>query len=168
MNASDQIILRPKRSCNNTPGLSRPQSLNEKIKWLLKHDRNPLMPVCVYKLKVKEYVREKIGMDICSESIAVATSVQDLCQKIKASLFHPQKFFIKANNDSGGTAYIDGNLDEWVLGNNPSIIEAHRHRPYGVEKGEWFYQHVPYKCFSEKSLGNNLSLIHISEPTRPY
>lgn len=150
----DKSISITQGESNFTIGAKPSKSYNEKIKWLMEHERNPLIPKCVDKLRVKDYVREKTALNICPKTLADATSIHGLYEKVKSNATHPQTFYVKANNDSGGTAFIDNNFDQWIRSDKPSVIEAHRHRPYGVEKGEWFYQHVPYACFTEESIGD--------------
>jgi len=128
-------------------------SFNDKILWLLKNDRNPLIPACCDKIKVKDYIKEKIGEGFTPKTYMIASSYNELVDKIHNDPSHPSTFFIKANNDSGGTVLVDnGSFDKSKL----YLIEKHRYHPYGQGKGEWFYAPIKYQCFTEEKLGEEL------------
>ena len=49
------------RSHGRWPDLRNPKTYNEKIQHRKLHDRNPLLPVLIDKILVKDYVRKKLG-----------------------------------------------------------------------------------------------------------
>lgn len=130
-------------------------SFNEKIQWSMKNDRNPLKTYCTDKIKVKEYINDKLNSSSFVPKIyVVANNTDELLKKVSEYDDHPQTCFIKANNDSGGVAFVDnGQVDQEKL----NLVEKYKNRPFdGVYKGEWFYKDIEYKCFTEEYLGFNL------------
>jgi hypothetical protein len=139
------------------PFKSEPLSFNHKIRWLLANDKNPLMVTCSDKLGVKGYAEDKLGPGFTPKTLARATSVEALVSEIKNSSSHPDVFYVKANNDSSGVSFINGNLDKWVGSRGAKRIEHYKYEPYGKGKGEWFYAPIKYECFSEEQIGINLT-----------
>lgn len=129
-------------------------SFNEKLKWSMQNDRNPLKPECTDKLKVKEYVNEKLGSGFVPKVFVIAKDVKDLLEKVTNYEDHPQTCLIKSNNDSGGVAFVnDGQVDQEKL----QLVEKYKNKVYhGFIDGEWFYEGIEYKCFTEEYLGFNL------------
>jgi hypothetical protein len=131
------------------------KSFNEGIRHILEHDKNILMIKCSDKLGVKDYVKEKLNSDDnIIKTLEVSDDMDILFSKIKNNKAHPKNYYIKANNDSGGTCLFKNNqatnlkkIDE---------IKERKFVPYGVGKGEWFYKDIEYKCFSEELIGENL------------
>lgn len=76
--------------------LNNPQTFNEKIQWLKLNDRNPLYTTLVDKIKVKDYVADKIGVEYIIPTLAVYKSVEEIDLNIL-----PNKFVLKCNHDSG-------------------------------------------------------------------
>ena len=69
------------------------------------------------------------------------------------------------SNHSTSIETMDMTTLEKTLGNNSKV----RVIPYGLdEKEQWTIFNILTDVFKELSKGETLSLIHISEPTRPY
>lgn len=137
--------------------INNDSSFNEKILWLLKNDKNLLMVDCADKHKVKEYIKSKTGNEhLTPKTFQVANSFDLLKRKISMDQNHPEQYIIKSNNDSGGTHIVKMGLGYENIEKIKSLIERHRNKPYGVNKGEWFYGPIQYLCFSEEFLGKNL------------
>ncbi len=131
------------------------QTYNQIIQWISLYDKDPLKIVCSDKLKVKKYIEEKLNSDqFTPKTFIVAEDTVNLIKEIKQSPNHPKKYLIKANNDSGNIIKIDKNIP---LLKDIKSIENYKYRSYGIEKGEWFYSGIEYKCFTEEYLGDNIS-----------
>ena len=93
-------------------------SYNGKLQWSMKNQRIPLKNECTDKLKVKDYINEKLGEGFVPKVFVIANDTKELLSKVKIFEDHPQTCLIKSNNDSGGVALVkDGsveNLDELV------------------------------------------------------
>lgn len=132
------------------------KSFNEKIRWSLENQRNPLKNYCTDKLKVKEYITKKVGSQFVPKVFVEANDTRELFEKVAQYENHPKTFFIKANNDSGGVALVqDGKIAREKL----SLVEQYKNRVYhGFHgNGEWFYGGIEYKCFTEELLGLNVT-----------
>jgi len=126
---------------------------NETIKWLLANDRNPLCVIGSDKLKVKEYVAEKLGSsEYTPKVLAVGDSVHD-CYDNFLNRIPPKNYVLKANNDSGGVMIVK---DKVIVKGNMHRLEKHKTVPYGQAKGEWFYAEIPFKVFAEEFLKDDI------------
>lgn len=129
-------------------------SFNEKVGWSMHNDRNPLKRQYTDKLQLKEYVKDSIGEGYTPKTFVISDNTTDLLKEVSAYKGHPQTYMIKANNDSGGTAIVrDGVVDPARLRN----VETWKDADYGgIRWGEWFYEGIKYKCFTEEFLADNL------------
>ena len=75
--------------------LKHPKDLNEKMFWLARYWRNPLITKCSDKFAVRDYIASKGFQDILNEQYGVYESVKDIDF---SSL--PQKFVLKCNHGS--------------------------------------------------------------------
>ena len=75
--------------------LKNPKTFNEKIQWIKLNDRNPLMPKCVDKFTVREYVESKGCGSILNELLWEGFNPEDIpYDKL------PDKFVIKVTHGS--------------------------------------------------------------------
>lgn len=128
-------------------------SFNNKMKWLLSYDRNHLKRHCTDKLLLKKYVQDKLGPGFTPKTYVISNSTKELVSNIKKQKNHPENFFVKSNNDSGGTLLCSINN---ISNINLNLIEKYKNRPYGIQSNEWFYNNIKYKCFTEEIIGYNL------------
>ena len=136
--------------------LDKKETYNQKIQWLLINDKNPLKVLCSDKLKVKEYIEEKLGSSkFTPKTHLVANDVEELINKISVDSSHPDNYFIKANNNSGNVVKIQNNRA--VSEREKQKLTNSKYFSYGNIKGEWFYSGIKYKCFSEEFLTDNIS-----------
>lgn len=78
-----------------------PESLTGKILYKMAKDRNPRLTVFADKLKVREYVHERVGESYLNTLIAHSDSTEFL-----KSLSLPSNFALKSNNGSGGMILV--------------------------------------------------------------
>ena len=113
--------------------LNDPKTYNEKIQWIKLHDRNPLMPKCVDKYTVREYVESKGCKKILNELIWEGFNPGDIpYDKL------PNKFVIKVTH---GSTYNIICKDKSKLNINECNAKL---KKWLKEKflpcyGEWFY-----------------------------
>lgn len=76
--------------------LNAPMRYTEKIQWYKLYYRNDLMPICVDKYRVREYIKSKGLSDILVKLYGVYDRAEDI-------LFDtlPEKFVLKTSNGSG-------------------------------------------------------------------
>ena len=79
-----------------TPDLQSPRTMNEKILWLKLFYKNPLVTTCCDKLRVKDYVTEKLGPGYVIPTIACWERAED----VDFSRL-PEKYVLKVNWSSG-------------------------------------------------------------------
>lgn len=76
--------------------LKSPTTYNEKISWLKLYDRHPLYTTLVDKLKVKDYVTEKIGAEHVIQTLGVWKRAEDIeWDKL------PNRFVLKTTQGGG-------------------------------------------------------------------
>lgn len=76
--------------------LNNPQRYTEKIQWYKLYYRNPLMPICVDKYRVREYIESKQLSNILVQLYGVYDRAEDIPFKEL-----PNKFILKTTNGSG-------------------------------------------------------------------
>lgn len=130
-------------------------SFNEKLQWSMTNNRNPLKAYCTDKIKVKDYIKDNLNESFVPKIYVIADNVNDLLEKVSEYEDHPQTCLIKANNDSGGVCFVNDGVIE--SSSKLRLVEKYKDTPFdGVYKGEWFYEDIVYKCFTEQYLGWNL------------
>lgn len=113
--------------------LKNPKTFNEKIQWIKLYDKNPLMPKCVDKYLVREYIEEKGCKDILNELLWEGFNPDDIPYD---SL--PDKFVIKVTH---GSTFNIICTDKKKLNINEANVKL---KKWLKEKfipcyGEWFY-----------------------------
>jgi hypothetical protein len=92
-----QNIRRYEGTFGHLPNLIRPRRLTERIERRILFDRNPKMVLFADKLRVRGYVRRRLGNDRCLTKLyAVVESSAEIRQ-----LSLPAKFVMKPNHASG-------------------------------------------------------------------
>ena len=113
--------------------LKNPRTFNEKIQWIKLYDKNPLMPKCVDKYTVREYVESLGCKDILNELLWEGFNPEDIpYDKL------PNKFVIKITHGSTFNIIV---TDKEKLNRNDVIKKCNK---WLKEKfipcyGEWFY-----------------------------
>jgi len=130
--------------------LDNPKTFEAKLQWLKLYDRNPLYTELVDKLKVKDFVSEKVGEEYTIPTLGVWENFDDIDFD---SL--PEKFVLKCNHNSGGFIVCDdkSKLDriktKKFLNKNLKINFFYHGR-------EWPYKNVKPLIIAEKFLGTEL------------
>lgn len=75
--------------------LSNPKTFNEKLQWIKLYDKNPLMPKCVDKFTVREYVKSKGCKEILNTLLWYGKNPEDIPFDTL-----PNKFVIKVTHGS--------------------------------------------------------------------
>ena len=125
--------------------LKKPKTFNEKLQFLKLYDRNPLYTDLVDKIKVKEYISDKIGGKYNIKILKVFNSLKE----IDFSCL-PEKFVIKCNHNSQGGLFIckdKTNLNEKNVFCN---LKSSFRKNYFYLGREWPYKNVKRKIFAEE------------------
>lgn len=130
--------------------LTNPQTHNHRIVHKKITDRNPLLIVTSDKLKVREYVRRKLG-DLDAEKILIPQFFISETGRDIPNKDWDFEFFLKANHASGFNKLIAAGTDpkevqqlavNWLL------------KSYGQVLHEWAYRDIPRRIICEKVLRN--------------
>ena len=132
------------RQLGTLPDLINPTGYNDKVNWLKIHDQMPEHIVCCDKLRVREYVAERVGIDCLLEVYQTAPSVDQIDFGTL-----PERYVLKTNHDSGSVYAV---TDKASLKYARRRIRRHIKRTYGVAKGEWAYAHISPYVFAEECM----------------
>ena len=127
--------------------LKHPKTYNEKLQWLKLYDRNPIYTTLVDKIKVKEWVAEKIG----SQYVIPTIQIWDKIEQIDLNSL-PEHFVLKTNHDSGGLSICKNKqsfIDNWSETSN-KISNSIKTDYYRKTGREWPYKHIDRKIFAEE------------------
>lgn len=124
--------------------IDNPKTLSEKLQWLKIYDSTYLKAYCADKITVREYCKEKLGVDLFIPIIKVYDNPKDIEWEIL-----PKKFVIKCNHGSAmniivkDKSTIDKNKIEKTLTKWLSI-------KYGDLSYELFYNLIEPKILIEQ------------------
>ena len=123
--------------------LKNPKTFNEKLQWLKLYDHNPLYTTLVDKLRVKDWVAEKIGAQYVIPTLAVWESAEDIdISKL------PDQFVLKCNHDSGSVVICKDKAKFDLVATKEKLGKALQHNFYWDAR-EWAYKHVKPCIFAE-------------------
>ena len=129
--------------------LRHPVGFNEKIQWYKLYWRDPLMTICADKVKVRDYVAERIGPQILNELYGVYADPAEIdFDKL------PSQFVFKANHSSGQNIFCP-NLQ--TFDRQQAIKQLTKYLQFNHYKSgrEWAYKHIPRRIICEKYLEQN-------------
>jgi hypothetical protein len=129
--------------------LKNPKTFDEKLQWMKLYDRNPLYPDLVDKIKVKEWVAERIGTEHVIPTLAVYDSVDDI--RIDDL---PDQFVLKCNHDSGGVA-ICRDKSSFNLVEAKKRLSERLEYNFFWEYREWPYKNIEPKLFAERFISDS-------------
>ena len=127
--------------------LAAPVTVGDKINWRKIHDRNPVFPILADKVRMRDYVAERLGPDAAGlfpslyqvTGRAAEIDLDDL----------PGGVVIKANHASGWIILLrDGApVDaDWVR----RVCRHWLRRTYAPQKQEWAYAGIPRRILVEE------------------
>lgn len=129
--------------------LKKPQDLNQKLFWLARYWRNPLMTQCADKYNVRDYLVSKGCGDILNELYGVYTDARDIDFD---SL--PNKFAIKCNHGSGMNIVCE---DKSKLNIQESVIKLNEWLRFQFGRGvEWQYRDIERRIIAERYLEGDM------------
>lgn len=113
--------------------LKNPKTYNEKIQWIKLYDKNPLMPKCVDKYTVREYVKSKGLENILNDLLWEGFELEDIPFEEL-----PNKFVIKVTH---GSTFNIICTDKSKLDVKESILKLKKwlNEKFLPCYGEWFY-----------------------------
>lgn len=128
--------------------LDHPQTYCEWINHKKIHDRNPLIPITSDKIRVREYLRTKLGISL-AEEISVPLHFVSKTGRDFPFKKVDQEFFLKANHGSGYNMLVKPGQDIRLL---RSACDTWLRGGYGLAFQEWAYKEIPRLILFEKVL----------------
>ena len=132
------------RELQDLPNLVNPRDFNDRIQWLKLFDQTEEHVRCSDKIRVRDYVRERVG----NKYLVQLYQTCDSFDKIEFDRL-PKSFVIKTNHDSGGVVLVR-NKDEFDKAAARERIESSLQQTYGWENGEWAYAFVQPRVLVEE------------------
>lgn len=117
--------------------LKNPETFNEKIQWIKLYDKNPLMPKCVDKYTVRDYVERKGCGEILNDLLWEGFNPEDipfdrLPRKFVIKVTHGSTFNIICNNKNDlDVEKTIKTLKKWL---NEKFLPCYGEWFYGIEK----------------------------------
>ncbi|MFX0558425.1 ATP-grasp fold amidoligase family protein [Maribacter sp. CXY002] len=130
--------------------LESPTSLNEKINWLMLHDRTPLHTICADKYAVRAHVTKKIG----DEYLVPLLFHTDDPSRLTPENLPEIPFIIKTNHNSAGLEIVyDKQKTNWskVRDKFTQLLKQN----YFTASRQWQYKNIPPRIVVEKLLSDN-------------
>ncbi len=131
--------------------LKHPKTFNEKLQWMKLYDRNPIYPVLVDKVKVKDWVSERIGQEFVIPTLAVYDNADEIDLHTL-----PEQFVLKCNHDSGGVV-ICKEKTTFNLEEARAILNKRLGHDFYQEYREWPYKMVERKILAEQYIAGDVS-----------
>lgn len=124
--------------------LEHPKTFNEKLQWLKLHNRRPEYTIIVDKIKVKQWVADRIGPQFIIPTLGVWDRAEDIDFETL-----PNQFVLKCNHNSGGV-YIckdKSNMDkEKVI----KRLQKELKQNYYWRNREWPYKDIKPRVIAEQ------------------
>ncbi|MCD8385612.1 MAG: hypothetical protein LUD17_01840 [Bacteroidales bacterium] len=127
--------------------LKHPKTFCEKLNWLKLYDHNPLYTLLTDKVKVKDYITNKIGSEYLIPTIGVWDKVEDIdFEKL------PNQFVIKCNHNSGIGLYVCRDKSFMDVEKVKHDLKDGLKENYYYRWREWPYKNIPRRILAEKYL----------------
>lgn len=133
-------------SMHKSLNLKTPTTYNEKINWLKLYDRNPLYITLVDKLKVKDYVTEKIGAEHVIQTLGIWKKAEDIdWDKL------PNRFVLKTTQGGGNIGVmICRDKSKFNIAKATANMNAALKQDLYSSSREWPYKNVKPMIFAEE------------------
>lgn len=129
----------------------QPTTYNEKVQWLLLYYRNPLMTICQDKVKVREYIREKIGADMLVPCVGVWKMPEDIPFDTL-----PDQFVAKVNWGCGQNIIVtDKSQINWEEAKKKLTEWMQTEKNWYYTSLEWAYKHITPQIIVEEFIEQN-------------
>jgi hypothetical protein len=143
---SRRLRYRMRTALGYDPDFRSPRTFNEKLAWRMLFDRNPLFPLTMDKIAVRDYVAAKVGPELLipllgTWSRAADVSWADLPQRFVLKASHGWNMnLLVADKDAIDETAALKTADAWLRDNHFS--ETH----------EWGYRDIPPRLLAEEML----------------
>lgn len=132
------------------PSFKRPRTYNEKINFRKRHYASELFAPCSDKVKVKEYVAEKLGDEIVIDTLYVGESLAP--ERLRELIEAHDGAVVKANHISGAVFILDRDASDVELRQACDTVTAQLRKDYGTLKREPWYSDIAPRLLVERKL----------------
>ncbi len=132
------------------PSFQRPCTYNEKINFRKRHHASALFTTCSDKVKVKEYVGEKLGDEFVIDTLYVGESLAPA--QLRALIEAHDGAVLKANHNSGAVFILDREASDETLREACDTVTALLKKDYGATKREPWYSSIAPRLLVERKL----------------
>jgi hypothetical protein len=128
------------------PNLKNPTTFSEKIIYKELYDRRPILTQVADKIKVRDYVKSRIGSNYLTEVYQIAQTPEEINWDRL-----PPSFVVKTNHGSGWNifAHDKNKLD---IKATVSLLSTWINTNYYDHSREWCYKNIPRLVFVEEML----------------
>ncbi len=131
------------------PNLKHPKTFSEKIQVRKLFDHNPLLALCADKIAVKDYIRERIGIDLVIPTLFTGNQLPPIADRT-----WKRPFVIKATHGSGMNIFVHtASAINWSAIQD-RMIEFLAF-DYSRASVELFYSHIPRRIIVEPFLSDD-------------
>ena len=128
--------------------LGNPKTNNQRIVHKMITDRNPLIPITSDKVRVRDFVRKRLGNTLAEDILIPVYHISKTGRDIPHAEWN-HEFFLKANHGSRSNQII-------TAGEDPEHVKALAlswlNSSYGQAMHEWAYRDIPRRVICEKVL----------------
>lgn len=132
----------------NWPDVENPRLYNEKILWINLNVRPSIFSILVDKVRIREYVADKVGIKYLNEIYGVWEHAEDIDFDAL-----PERFVLKANHGSGWNI-ICPDKTRLDLSDTRKKLNRWIGRNYYDYTKEWAYKNVPPRILCERYLSS--------------
>lgn len=125
-----------------------PLTHSNRIVYKMLHDRDPLIPITSDKVRVRAYVRERLGQTLSDQILIPLYHISETGRDIPHSEW-PQEFFMKANHGSRLNKLIQPGEDPKMV---KQLAVQWLNTSYGQALHEWAYRDISRRILCEQVL----------------
>ncbi len=134
------------------PDLENPRTFTEKIHYKMLYDRRPILTVFADKIRVRDYVAERVGEKYLTTIYQVAQTPEEINW-----LKLPARYFVKTNHGSSMNILVEWDTvsyNDLYIKNVKGLLNRWLHTDYSDFCGEWCYRDIPKRLvYAEEDLG---------------
>jgi len=130
------------------PNLHNPKTFNEKLNYRKFFTKNSLFTLCSDKIKVKNYVKDKIGEKYITKTLFITEKIKTT--DVESYLDKYDSFVVKANHNSGHVYFVDKSTSKEKISLLCDDLNKQLLRDFGKRRGEpWYSDIKPMVLFEE-------------------
>jgi len=137
------VMKLSKSRIGRPPNLRNPKTFNDKVTWLKLHDRSPLLPIIADKVRVRDWVAERVGEEVLIPLVGVYKSAGGIRREEL-----PPRFIAKINFGSESNVMVrDRETLDWKA--FTAQLDGWLNRPHYYRLMQWAYHNIPPRIIIE-------------------